>query len=141
MDVNWHGACVLAEAAALVGDREAGAALHALLAPHAPLFPVVARAVGCLGSAELFLGRLADLLGRHGEAAARLRRAVRENERAGAEPAAAIALLRLGEALAARPGQAGAARDALREAADRAGRLGMPALAAEAGRLLGATPV
>ena len=99
MDANWHGACVLADAAVLVGDREAGAALYALLEPHAALFPLIARAVGCLGSNEAYVGRLAGLLGRHDEAEARLRRAVAENDRAGAGPAAAVALLRLGETL------------------------------------------
>jgi hypothetical protein len=53
MDANWHGACVLVDAAVLVADREAAAALWTLLEPHAQQFPVVARAVGCLGSREL----------------------------------------------------------------------------------------
>ena len=97
----------------LVGDREAGAALYALLEPHARLFPVIARAVGCLGSNEYYVGRLAGLLGRHDEAVARLRRAVAENDRAGAGPHAAVALLRLGEALAdARRAGLGARRPA-----------------------------
>jgi tetratricopeptide (TPR) repeat protein len=137
MDANWHGACILAEAAVEVADREAGAALYALLEPHARLFPVIARAIGCLGSAEYHLGRLAGLLGRHDEAAARLRRAAAENDRAGAGPFAAVALLRLGEALTAR-GEHDAARDALQQAAARAEALAMPAVAADARRLLGA---
>jgi tetratricopeptide (TPR) repeat protein len=137
MDANWHGACVLADAAVLVADREAGAALYALLEPHARLFPVIARAVACLGSAEYYVGRLAGLLGRHDEAEARLRRAIAENDRAGAGPHASFALLRLGEALSAR-GQQDSARDVLRRAAERAEALDMPALAADARRLLGA---
>jgi tetratricopeptide (TPR) repeat protein len=138
MDANWHGACILAEAAVLVTDREAGAALYALLEPHARLFPVVARAVACLGSAEYYVGRLAGLLGRHDEALARLRRAVAENERAGAGPHAAAALLRLGETLT-HGGEQESARDVLQQAARRADELDMPALAADARRLLGAT--
>jgi tetratricopeptide (TPR) repeat protein len=125
MDANWHGACVLAEAAVLVGDREAGAALYALLEPHARLFPVIARAVGSLGSNECYVGRLAGLLGRHDEAEARLRRAIAENDRAGARPQAAVALLRLGEALAAR-GRPDEARDVLQRAAERADALDIP---------------
>ena len=140
MDVNWHGACVLAEAAVLVGDRETGAALYALLEPHARLFPLVARAVGSLGSNELYVGRLAGLLGRHDEAVARLRRAVAENDRAGAGPHAAAALMRLGEALA-QVGEHEWARDVLQQAARRADALQMPTLAAEAARRLGATVV
>jgi DNA-binding SARP family transcriptional activator len=137
MDANWHGACILAEAAVLVGDRDAGAALYALLEPHARLFPVIARAVGCLGSNEYYVGRLAGLLGRHDEAVARLRRAVTENDRAGAGPHAAAALVRLGEMLA-RCQEQESARDVLQEAAKRAGALDMPALVADARRLLGA---
>jgi tetratricopeptide (TPR) repeat protein len=137
MDANWHGACILAVAAVHVADREAGAALYALLEPHARLFPVIARAVACLGSAEYYVGRLAGLLGRHDEAVARLRRAVAENDRAGAWPHAAAALLRLGEALA-RDGEHGAARDVLQQAAQRAQALDMPTRAADARRLLDA---
>jgi DNA-binding SARP family transcriptional activator len=137
MNANWHAACVLADAAVLVGDREAGATLYALLEPHAHLFPLIARAVGCLGSNEYYVGRLAGLLGRHDEAEARLRRAVAENERAGAGPHAAVALVGLGETLLAR-GEPEAARDVLQEAAKRAQALAMPAAAADAGRLLGA---
>jgi len=138
MDANWHGACILADAAVQVADREAAAALYALLEPHAQLFPLVARAVGCLGSNECYVGRLAGLLGRHDEAEARLRRAVTENDRVGAVAWAAIALLRLGEALTHR-GEHGSARDVLQQAARRADALDMPKLAADAGRLLGAT--
>jgi tetratricopeptide (TPR) repeat protein len=136
MDANWHGACILADAAVLVGDREAGAGLYALLEPHARLFPVIARAIGCLGSNEYYVGRLAGLLGRHDEAVARLRRAVAENDRAGAGPHAAVALLRLGETLA-QGGEQESARDVLQQAARRADALDMPGLAADAGRLLG----
>lgn len=135
MDVNWHAACALADVAALVGDREAGEALYAVLEPHARLFPVIGRGVVCLGSNELYVGRLAGLLGRHDEAEARLRRAVAANDRAGAGLHAALALLRLGEALTA-AGRRDAARDALQQAASRADSLAIPALAAAARRLL-----
>ena len=138
MDANWHSACVLSEAAVVVGDHEAGAALYDLIEPHARLFPVIARAVACLGSAELHVGRLAGLLGRHDEALVRLRRALAENDRAGAGPHAAVTLLRLGETLA-QSGEPGPARDALQQAARRAEALAMPALVADAEQLLDAT--
>jgi DNA-binding SARP family transcriptional activator len=131
MDANWHTACDLADAAALVGDRDAAASLHAMLAPHANLFPVIARAIACYGSTEYYVGRLAAVLGRHDEAQARLRRAVTENERVGAEPRVALALLRLGEVLTARS-QRDQARDTLTDAIARAEAAQMPALAAEA---------
>ena len=138
MDANWHGACILAEAAVAVGDRDAAAALHALIQPHAALFPVVARAVGCLGSAECYVGLLAGLLGRHDEAVTRLRRAVAENERAGAAPAAATAQLHLGETLA-RGGERDEARDVLQEVTARAEALGMDEVAAAAAGLSAAS--
>jgi DNA-binding SARP family transcriptional activator len=138
MDANWHAACILADAAVRVADREAAAALYGLLEPHARLFPVIARAIACLGSAEHYVGRLAGLLGRHDEAVARLGRAVAENDRVGAAPHAAVALLHLGEALAA-GGERDSARDVLQQAAQRAEALDMPVLAADAGRLLGVT--
>jgi hypothetical protein len=140
MDANWHGVCVLAEAAATVGDREAGEVLHALLAPHARLFPVVARGVGSLGSAELYLGRLAALLGRHDEAAARLRRAADANARAGSPVHEAIALFRLGELLAARPGDGHEARHVLQHAGRLASELCITDLASRAAHLLDAHP-
>ncbi|MDP1849276.1 MAG: AAA family ATPase [Solirubrobacteraceae bacterium] len=138
MDVNWHAASILADAAVQVGDREAGATLYALLEPHAALFPLIARAVGCLGSNELYVGRLAGLLGRHDEAEARLRRSVAENDRAGAGPHAALALMRLGEVLGAR-GERDAAREVLQQARQRADALAMPALGADVRRRLEAT--
>ena len=131
MDANWHGACILAEAAVAVGDRDAAAALYSLLERHAPLFPVIARAVGSLGSAESHVGRLAGLLGRHDEAVSRLRRAVAENERAEAGPHVATSLLHLGRTLAG-GGEPDAARDALQQAAARAQALGMEQVAAAA---------
>ena len=134
-DANWHALCDLAEAAIEVGDREAAAAVHDRLAPHARLFPIVARGVCSYGSAEYYVGRLACALGRLDEAEARLGRAVEENRRIGAGPRAALALLRLGGVLAAR-GERARARGALAEAEARARQLAMPALAAEAGEAL-----
>ncbi|MDA0162072.1 AAA family ATPase [Solirubrobacter ginsenosidimutans] len=129
--VNWHVLCDLGEAVALLGDEDSAAILHAKLAPHARLFPVVARGGLCLGSAEYFVGRLASTLGRHDEAEWRLRRAVGENLRIGARPRATIALMRLGELLADR-GDEENGRATLLEAAAQAGALDMPGVAARA---------
>jgi len=74
MDANWHGACVLADAAVLVGDREAGAALHALLEPHAHLSRSSSARSAASGRPSSTSGALAGLLGRDDEAEARLRR-------------------------------------------------------------------
>ena len=83
MDVNWLQACLLADAAADLGDTAAAAYLHDRLEPYADLFAVIARGAGCYCSTELYLGRLAATLGRLDEAEARLRRAVAVNEAAG----------------------------------------------------------
>jgi len=131
MDVNWLQAVLLAEAAADLDDRDAAAFLHGRLEPLADRFAIIARGAGTYGSTELYLGRLAATLGRHDEAASRLRRAVAVNDEAGAGAYAAVATLRLGEALA-RAGDAEAARDALRDALGRADALGLPAVAAAA---------
>jgi DNA-binding SARP family transcriptional activator len=135
MDVNWLQACLLADAAADLGDPDAAAYLHARLEPCAELFAVVARGAGCYCSTELWLGRLAATLGRLDEAEARLRRAVAVNDAAGSPTFAAISMLRLGGVLAERDDGAGA-RDVLGEALARAEALAMPTVAAEAAAAL-----
>jgi hypothetical protein len=131
MNVNWLQACLLADAAADLGDRDVAATLHGLLEPHAGLFALIARGAGCYCSTERYLGRLAATLGRLDEAEARLRRAVAIDEAAGASVYAAAARLWLGRVLAER-GDARRAREVLTEAGGRAEALGMPALAAAA---------
>ncbi len=56
MDVNWLQACLLADAAADVGDPTAAAYLHDRLEPYADQFAVVARGAGCYCSTELLPG-------------------------------------------------------------------------------------
>jgi tetratricopeptide (TPR) repeat protein len=135
LDVNWHVLCDLAEAVIEMGDRRTAAAVYERLAPHARLFPLVARGIVSYGSAELYVGRLAALLGRQDEAGARLERAVEENDRIGAGPHAAMALQRLGEVLAER-GEPARAREALAGSQARARALAMPSVAARAGEAL-----
>jgi hypothetical protein len=131
MDVNWLQACLLAEAAADLGDRAAAAYLHDRLEPYADLFAVLARGAGCYCSTEHYLGRLAATVGRLDEAEDRLRRAVATNDAAGSPTFAAVSMLRLGGVLAERGDSAGA-RAVLGETVARAEALAMPALAAEA---------
>lgn len=135
MNVNWLQACLLAEAAADVGDPTTAAYLHDRLEPFADHFAVLARGAGCYCSTELYLGRVAATLGRLDEAEARLRRAVEVNDAAGSPSFAAIAMLRLGGVLAER-GDALGARGVLTETVARAEALAMPALAAEAAAAL-----
>lgn len=135
MRANWLAACELAEAVADVGDRPAAAALHRRLAPHANLFAVIGRGVGCENVTEHYLGRLEETLGNHDAAAFRLRRAVTINDRVGAAPYAAWSLACLGRSLAVR-GDLSSARKALTESIDRAALLGMDNLADDARALL-----
>jgi len=135
MDVNWLQACLLADAAADLGDADAAAYLHARLEPCADLFAVVARGAGCYCSTELWLGRLAATLGHLDEAEARLRRAVAVNDAADSPTFAAISILRLGGVLAER-GDAAGAHDVLGETLARAEALAMPTVAAEAAAAL-----
>jgi tetratricopeptide (TPR) repeat protein len=135
MDVNWLQACLLADAAADLGDTAAAIYLHDRLEPCADLFAVVARGAGCYCSTELWLGRLAATLGRLDEAEARLRRAVDVNDAAGSPTFAAISMLRLGGVLAQRGDPAGA-REVLGETLARAEALAMPTVAAEAAAAL-----
>lgn len=101
------------------------------------LFPVAGRALQCYGCAEQYAGILAAALGRSDEAEARLRRAVAENDRAGAAPRAAQSLVALGGVLV-EGGRHDEGRDALGLALRRAEELRLPALAAEAAAALGA---
>jgi tetratricopeptide (TPR) repeat protein len=135
MDVNWLQACLLADTAADLGDREAAAYLHRLLEPHAALYAVIGRGAGCYCSTERYLGRLAATLGRLDEAEARLRRAVAVDDAAGVPAYANAARLWLGRVLAER-GDARGARQVLTETRGRAEALGMPALAAAAAAAL-----
>lgn len=136
MNANWHASCELAEAVADIGDRDAAAALHRRLLPHARLFAVVARGVSCYSVTEHHLGRLALTLGRPDEAEERLRRAAAAHDAVGARPHSAVTRLRLAEALRAR-GDADAARATLSEVIGRAEELAMPRLAFAAATLGG----
>lgn len=102
--MNWHVAIDAADACALVGDATRARRRYERLSPYAHLFPTVARAIGCQGSAELFVGRLALTAGELDLAVDHLQRAADVNDRAGARPNAAFARWLLADALDARAG-------------------------------------
>jgi hypothetical protein len=89
LDANWHAAIDLAEALALLGDRERAERLYAHLAPYAGLHGVVARAVYWYGPLDHYLGMLALTAGDPARAEGHLTRALAEAQRIGAEPRAA----------------------------------------------------
>ena len=129
-DLFWLPAvCMLAEAAALLGDDTAAAALHAELAPHAARNAQVGLAF-FLGPVDLFLGQLAATLGRTREAERRFSGAVRRSGALGARTAEVRAHCGYGELLLARGDDGARAR--LAHAAAEARDLGMDAIARRA---------
>jgi DNA-binding winged helix-turn-helix (wHTH) protein len=120
-----------AEACALVGDAALAARLYELLDPYRPRLVVVGAGVYCLGSLDLYLGRLAATAGRREVARRHLGAALEAHERAGARPWLAwtqYELARLEGAGAARAERERAGRR-LAEAQATADALGMGRLA------------
>jgi DNA-binding winged helix-turn-helix (wHTH) protein/tetratricopeptide (TPR) repeat protein len=76
----------LGELCAALGDAPRAARLHELLQPYRPRTVVVGAGVLCVGSLDLFLGRLAATAGRREAAARHLETALETNRRLGARP-------------------------------------------------------
>jgi hypothetical protein len=91
----------LSEAAVILGDRELGAELTAMLEPFADRMVVSARGLFGLGAVPGALGRLAELAGDQASAIRRYEDAVERDERAGAVIWAVHHRRRLAEALIA----------------------------------------
>jgi class 3 adenylate cyclase len=105
-DANWlPGIGLLAEAAALLGDRKRSELLYDELLPYAGLVIVVARAAGFNGPVDRVLGLLAKTCGRLDQAAEHLESAVEIATRMGDRPGMAITRVDLAEVLLARDGR------------------------------------
>jgi tetratricopeptide (TPR) repeat protein len=76
--------CFVADGAADLGDRNAGATLYRILHPYGHRFGVSGIGAVCVGSASRPLGRLTHLLGRFEEADRHFRHALAVHRRAGA---------------------------------------------------------
>lgn len=101
-DTNWLSAAKeLSESAALLGDRELGLELEALLMPFRDRIVTNTRALICLGSVAGALARLAELAGDRVRAIELYRASIEREERAGAAIWAVHHRRRLGEALLA----------------------------------------
>jgi DNA-binding SARP family transcriptional activator len=122
-DTNWLSAVAeLSEAAVLLGERELGAELSALLEPFDDRMVVAARGFMCFGSVAGTLGRLADLSGDAALAVRRYEQAIDLEERAGALVWASAHRFRLAAALAvAGDPRARAELDRVQEEAPRRG--------------------
>jgi hypothetical protein len=109
----------MVEAAHRLADADAAADAYQRLAPHAAMPMTGGLAVTCFGSTEHALGVAALTTGDLDRAIEHLHAAVRDNERLGHWPAAALARARLAASLVRRggPGDAASARR-LRAAAD-----------------------
>ena len=101
LDANWHAVLDLAEALAVLGDRERADRLYAHLTPYSGLHAVVARAVVWYGPVDHFLGLLALTAGDPERAEGHLVRALAESEAIGAAPRAASTRALLDRARAA----------------------------------------
>ena len=125
-DGNWHSTLALsADHAWDLREPRYAEALYTLLRPFAGRSPGPGPMIVCLGPADLRLGRLALLLGRHREAQAHLEEAIRIAERMSARPYLAEARYALA-VLLSRP-----------DGGDRARSLDEVAAALELGREIG----
>jgi tetratricopeptide (TPR) repeat protein len=125
-DANWISALgELAEATALLGDRERAAQLYDRLLPYADRRLVAARAVYDQCSAHYALARYATTLGRDDEAAAHFEAALASDAALGARPALIQTRSRYAELLAAR-GEAERAAELAAAAVADARALGIP---------------
>lgn len=105
--------CFVADGAADLGHRDAGATLYRLLMPYAGRFSVSGIGAACFGSTERPLGRLAHLLEHFDDADRHFRQALAAHRRAGATLLIAHTLRDHAALLRARDGPGD------REAADR----------------------
>jgi DNA-binding SARP family transcriptional activator len=81
-DGNWIAAlCILAELCVLLEDSARAERLYAMLRPFGDHNAIVALAIGCMGSVQRYLGRLAALGGHRRRAIAHLELALEANER------------------------------------------------------------
>ncbi|MGH0030853.1 MAG: ATP-binding protein [Myxococcota bacterium] len=114
------------EACATVGDAQLAERLHAQLLRYRPRLIVVGGGFYCLGSVELYLGRLAATAGDAERARTHLAAALDEHERSGARPWSAWTRYELARLPGAPPADAAGLR---RQAVESAHALGMVRLA------------
>lgn len=129
---------LLAEACAIVGDRQHAGALLGLLEPH-EMRPVVAgHATVCLGSVAQYLGRLATTLERFDDAERYFERALEDDSRWEARPSLARTEMNYAEMLLGRdgPGDRERGSDLLQRALAAAREMGMAGVAANCEALL-----
>ncbi|HXZ77460.1 MAG TPA: hypothetical protein VEH31_42220, partial [Streptosporangiaceae bacterium] len=126
------GAAFATELVAGLGSGPAAGQLYQALLPFAGQAVVSGAAISFHGSVAHHLGVLAAALGRPGQAAAHLERAVAVHERLGARPWALRSRHELARLRLAGPGQRDAAAAALAEIGAEAERLGMAGLARDA---------
>jgi tetratricopeptide (TPR) repeat protein len=137
-DVFWLGAmCLLAEAAAALGDDPASRRLLRLLTPHAKLNAQIGLAM-YVGPVHRFLGLLTAQLGAVSDARMHFERALRASTAMGAATAEAHVQCDLGALLLAygEPADRDAALEMLRRSRETAGALEMTPLMRRAEQLL-----
>jgi DNA-binding CsgD family transcriptional regulator len=138
-DALWAGSLsYLADACRIVGDRNAAAAVYAELADWSGLVVQVGYVLAAHGAADRYLGELAALLGDDRAAVRHFEAAIELDARAAMPVWLAHSQLAYGRFLTRRGEEADGERAAvlLDEARTTAERLGLPRIAAEAGRAL-----
>jgi tetratricopeptide (TPR) repeat protein len=143
-DVNWlDSVSCLAEACALLGDRERAATIYELLLPYQGRVATVAgRALVSWGATDRHVALVAGTIGRYEEAERHFEAAVRHNERLGFRPWAAWTRYQHARMLCQRdaPGDAEQARALLAPAADIARELSLDGLESLVGGVFATRP-
>jgi class 3 adenylate cyclase len=130
-DAHWLiGMTLLAESAVFLGDIARAEQIYERMLPYEGINVVVQPGIGALGSASLYLGRLAALMGRTHTAERHFEDALEMNRRMRARPWLAYAQCEYGRLLLRRDnhGDTERAQEMLASALDLAQQLGMRAL-------------
>jgi tetratricopeptide (TPR) repeat protein len=127
-DYTWlSSVAFLSEVCASLGDADRAAMLYQLLLPYAERNVVAGRLSACVGPVARFLGMLARMMGRYGEAAQHFEEALASGRRMGARPLMARTQYEYGALILAhsRPDELDKARSLIGQALATARELGM----------------
>jgi DNA-binding CsgD family transcriptional regulator len=130
----------LADACAALGDETVAAIVYPELEPHRDTNVMIGHLVSCYGAADRYLGMLAATLGESELAERHFERAMELNRRMGAATWLAHTAYEYGRFVMERRGERARAEPLLAEAAQLAGRIGMPGLLAKVLALRPADP-
>jgi tetratricopeptide (TPR) repeat protein len=132
-DVDWLPTMtMLADLCADLGDAARAEQLYRLLAPYADVNVVIGLGVACEGAAARYLGRLAAVIGRRGDAERHFEQALEQNAALGAPVCLARTQLDYAQTLGL---ESSRARELVESASAAARELSLPAIARRAGAI------